>query len=331
VPAAESTPQSVSTPAKKTAEQPVEHVLKPKPPPVAVPPFADAKGRFISAPDFGGELIADTHAHLDMLDEPGFALANSARAGVGFVATVADPSEDADRTYVELDTWLAEADRLLAADAAADVAEQIPAPKVRVIVGVHPHNAKGFSDEVEAAMRTMIADPRTSAIGEIGLDYFYDHSPRDVQRAAFEAQLRLAHEFELPVVIHLREAHDDGLRILRSVGIPEAGCILHCYNLGPDLLGRFLELGCTVSFAGPISFKKSVDVREAAALVPAGRILTETDCPFMAPEPFRGRTNEPAFTVFTAAAIAAARGETLPEFAAAAWEAALALLDRERP
>jgi len=151
-----------------------------------------------------------------------------------------------------------------------------------------------------------------------------------VQRVAFEAQLRLAHEFELPAVVHLREAHDDGLRILRSVGVPAAGCILHCYNLGPDLLGRFLELGCTVSFAGPISFKKSTDVREAAALVPVGRVLAETDCPFMAPEPFRGRVNEPAFTVYTAAAIAGARGESLPEFAAHAWEAALGLLDRER-
>lgn len=296
------------------------------PAPVALPPFADAKGRLVEAPDFAGVLIADTHAHLDMLDHPGFALANAARAGVGFVATVCDPSEDADRTYVELDAWLAEAETLLAADAAADVA---PA-RVRIIVGVHPHNAKAYSAEVEEAMRVMLDDPRTSAVGEIGLDYFYDHSPRDVQRVAFEAQLRLAHEFELPAVVHLREAHDDGLRMLRSVGVPAAGCILHCYNLGPDLLVSFLELGCTVSFAGPISFKKSTDVREAAALVPVGRVLTETDCPFMAPEPFRGRVNEPAFTVFTAAAIAGARGESLAEFAAHAWESALELLDRER-
>lgn len=321
-----------NTPASKPAKDaPPVHVLKPKPAPVAVPPFTDGKGRPVTAPDFAGVLIADTHAHLDMLDEPGFALANSARSGVGFVATVADPSEDAYRTYADLDGWLAEADALLAADPRPDDVEPTAPPRVRIIVGVHPHNAKDFSAEVEAAMRTMIADPRTSAIGEIGLDYFYDHSPRDVQRAVFETQLRLAHEFSLPVVIHLREAHDDGLRILRAVGIPEAGCILHCYNLGPALLERFLELGCTVSFAGPISFKKSVDVREAAALVPSGRILSETDCPFMAPEPFRGRPNEPAFTVFTAAAIAEARGESLPEFAAAAWEAALALLDRERP
>jgi len=326
VPPAEQPAQKpVAKPAAKPAEGPRPTPERIIPAPVAVPPFADAKGRVVAAPDFAGVLIADTHAHLDMLDHPGFALANAARAGVGFVATVCDPSEDAERTYAELDTWRAEAAELLAADAAGAA----PA-RVRVIVGVHPHNAKAFSAEVEAAMRAMLADPRTSAVGEIGLDYFYDQSPRDVQRVVFEAQLRLAHEFAVPAVVHLREAHDDGFRILRSVGVPAAGCILHCYNLGPDLLGRFLELGCTVSFAGPVSFKKSTDVREAAALVPVGRILTETDCPFMAPEPFRGRVNEPAFTVFTAASIAGARGESLPEFAAHAWESALSLLDRER-
>lgn len=322
-PAQTSAEQPAQKPATKRAEGPRPTPERIIPVPVAVPPFADAKGRLVEAPDFGGVLIADTHAHLGMLDHPGFALANAARAGVGFVATVCDPSEDAARTYVELDAWLAEAETLLAA-------ESIAPARVRIVVGVHPHNAKSYSADDEEAMRIMLADPRTSAVGEIGLDYFYDHSPRDVQRATFEAQLRLAHEFGLPAVIHLREAHDDGLRILRSVGVPAAGCILHCYNLGPDLLVRFLELGCTVSFAGPISFKKSTDVREAAALVPAGRILTETDCPFMAPEPFRGRVNEPAFTVFTAAAAAGARSEPLGEFASHAWAAALELLDRER-
>lgn len=290
--------------------------------------FADAKGRLVAAPEFGGVPIADTHAHLDMLSDPGLALSNAARAGIGLVATVADASEDAERTYAELPGWLDSAAKLLAV---ADPAGEAVIPKVRIIVGVHPHNAKEFTLEVEERMRRLAADPRTCAIGEIGLDYHYDNSPRDVQRAVFESQLCLAHELHLPVVVHLREAHGDGERILKRVGIPAAGCILHCYNLGPDLLGRFLDLGCTVSFAGPVTFKKATDVREAAAHVPAGRILTETDCPFMAPEPFRGRDNEPAYTVFTAARIAEARGETAPEFAAAAWEAARNLLDRPRP
>lgn len=295
--------------------------------PVAVPLFVDAKGRPVAAPDFGGVEIADTHAHLDMLDDPALALANATRAGIGFIATVADASEDAERTYAQLAGWRQGADAILAAG--GGIAGE-SAPPVRIILGVHPHNAKTFTLEVEQRMRLLAADPRTCAIGEIGLDYHYDYSPRDVQRDVFERQLRLAHEFELPVVVHLREAHGDGERVLKRVGVPAAGCILHCYNLGPELLGRFLALGCTVSFAGPVTFKKATDVREAAALVPKGRVLTETDCPFMAPEPFRGRTNEPAYTVFTAARIAEARGETLPEFAAAAWESALALLGGER-
>ena len=309
-----------------SAETPARAAVAAK---VTPPLFADAKRRPVAAPDFGGVSIADTHAHLDMLDDPARALANATHAGVGFVATVADPTESAQRTYADLEGWIAAADALLAAES-ADRPVVMVAPRVRIILGVHPHNAKAFDLDIEQSMRVLASDPRTAAIGEIGLDYHYDHSPRDVQRAVFEQQLRLAHEFDLPVVIHLREAHDDGERVLRRVGVPAAGCILHCYNLGPALLGRFLDLGCTVSFAGPVTFKKAEDVREAAALVPAGRILTETDCPFMAPEPFRGRTNEPAYTVFTAARIAQTRGEELPQFAAAAWKSALALLDRDR-
>ena len=286
------------------------------------PLFADGKGRPIAAPDFGGVPVADTHAHLDMLEDPTAALANAARAGIGFVATVADPSEDAARSYEELGAWLEYA------------VAQLPAgttlPAVRVILGVHPHNAKDFSPEVESLMRTLAADPLTCAVGEIGLDYHYDYSPRDVQRAVFRRQLELAHELALPAVVHLREAHEDGEAILREVGIPEAGCILHCYNLGPEPMRPFLELGCYVSLAGPVTFKKSDEIREAAALIPADRLLTETDCPFMAPEPFRGRKNEPALTLFTAARIAEARGEALPEFARTAYANALRVLDQER-
>jgi TatD DNase family protein len=132
------------------------------------------------------------------------------------------------------------------------------------------------------------------------------------------------------VVVHLRDAHDDGEAILSEVGLPDAGCVLHCYNLGPDLLDRFLRLGCTVSFAGPVTFKKADEVREAAGKVPLDRILSETDSPFMAPEPFRGRPNEPALVVFTAARIALARGEDPATFGPAAYANARQLLDRPR-
>jgi TatD DNase family protein len=292
---------------------------------MAEPLFADSKGRPIQAPDLGGP-VADTHAHLDMLEDAGLALARAARAGVDFVATVADPSEDASRTFDDLYIWFARGRDVLDAEGL----EEMALPRVRAIVGVHPHNAKNLTPEVEVELRRLALHGLTSAIGEIGLDYFYDHSPRDVQRDAFRRQLALAHELNLPAVVHLREAHDDGERILRDVGLPEAGCILHCYNLGAGVLDRFLHLGCTVSFAGPVTFKKAADVREAAAVVPLERILTETDCPFMAPEPFRGRKNEPAFVTFTAATIAQARGEDAATFGAAAYANALRLLDRPR-
>jgi TatD DNase family protein len=292
---------------------------------MTAPLFVDAKGRAVTAPDFGGP-IADTHAHLDMLDDPGLALANAARAGVAFVATVADPSEDASRTHDELPTWFARAREALDAEGL----HETPLPHVRVILGVHPHNAKDLDAQVEAECRRLALHGLSSAIGEIGLDYHYDYSPRDVQREAFRRQLHLAHEVDLPVVVHLREAHADGEAILREVGLPEAGCILHCYNLGAEPLDRFLALGCMVSFAGPATFKKADEVREAAATVPLSRILTETDCPFMAPEPFRGRTNEPAYVVFTAARLAEARDEALGDFAEATYDNARRILDRSR-
>ena len=261
-----------------------------------------------------------------MLDDPGLALANAARAGVAFVATVADPTEDARRTFDEISLWFARAREELDSQGLSET----PLPHVRAIVGVHPHNAKNLDAQVEVELRRLAGTGLTAAVGEIGLDYFYDHSPREVQREVFRRQLGIAQELNLPVVVHLRDAHDDGEAILREVGLPDAGCILHCYNLGTEPLDRFLALGCNVSFAGPATFKKAVEVREAAASVPLERILTETDCPFMAPEPFRGRTNEPAYVVFTAARLAESRGESLGDFGAAAYANARRILDRPR-
>jgi TatD DNase family protein len=292
--------------------------------PLNHPLFADAKGREVLAPDFGGVPVADTHAHLDMLEDPALALARAARAGVTFVATVADPSEDASRTYDSLPEWLAAASAVLAS--AGGVGRALEPPEVRIILGVHPHNAKDLTPQVEVELIRLASDARTTAIGEMGLDYHYDHSPREVQRSAFRRQLELAVEMNLPAVVHLREAHTDGEAIMREVGLPRSGCILHCYTMGPEPLKPFLEMGCLVSFAGPVSFKKADEIREAAHAVPSGRILTETDSPFMAPEPFRGRTNEPALVVFTAARMAAARGEQLGEFAEHAYAAALGIL-----
>lgn len=290
------------------------------------PLFTDSKGRPVPTPDFAGASIADTHAHLDMLDDPGLALARAALAGVRFIATVADVTEDAWRTYEELPSWLANAGEILASSGHADV----PLPRVRVVLGAHPHNASDWNAEAEAELRRLAGDPLTCALGEMGLDFHYDHSPRDRQRDVFAIHVGLAQELDLPGVVHLREAHVDGAGILREFGPLPAGFILHCFNLEPAAMEPFLELGCHVSFAGPVTFKKAEEVRESARAVPGGRLLTETDCPFMAPEPFRGRPCEPAFVVFTAARVAEARGEDLASCAQATFRAAEALLDRRR-
>jgi TatD DNase family protein len=287
------------------------------------PLFVDTTGREVPAPDFGGAAVADTHAHLDMLDDPAGALARAARAGVGLIATVADVSEDAWRTYDSLPAWLCGAQELLDSDGVA-----APLPQVRVILGCHPHNAKAWGAETEAEFRRLVADPLTCGVGELGLDYHYDHSPREVQRDAMRAHLALASEFGMPATIHLREAHADGLAVLREVGVPSAGAILHCYTLGPETMRDFLDLGCHVSFAGSVTFKKAEEIRDAVRGVPSGRLLTETDCPFMSPEPFRGTTNEPALVVFTAERMAQARDVPLAAFAAETFSAALKIFAR---
>ncbi len=162
--------------------------------------FTDAKGRPIPTPQLGAP-IADTHAHLDMLEDPVGALARAAVVGVGFIATVADVTEDAARTFSDLDGWLAGARTLLDEWGFSGLA----VPEVVIVVGAHPHNAQRYLSDpsYRDTLRSYLGDPRVAAIGEVGLDFHYDHSPRDDQRAAYREHLALAHEFDLPVVIHL--------------------------------------------------------------------------------------------------------------------------------
>lgn len=269
-----------------------------------------------------GSLVADAHAHLDMLDDPAQALANAALAGVGLVATVVDLSEDR-RTFQELDAWREEAAARLRAAGRDDAARTIP--EVRVVAGVHPHNASRAAD-AERDLVDLAKSGAVAALGELGLDYHYEHSPREVQRRAFERHLGLAHEAGLPVIVHLRESHDDGYAMLRSIGVPKAGCVIHCFTEDAATAERFLELGCSISFAGVTTFKKAHAVREAAAIVPVDRLLTETDCPFLAPEPFRGRQNEPAFVTQVVRTVAAAHRVEPEVLARATYENAARLL-----
>ncbi len=180
---------------------------------------------------------------------------------------------------------------------------------VYAAVGVHPHDAKLYTEAAERLVLEFVRGRRVVAVGEIGLDYHYDNSPRDVQREVFARQLRLAREEGLPVIIHSREADGETLEILRAeYAGAERGGVMHCFGGGAALAEGALALGFYISFAGNVTFKKADALREVAAAVPLERLLVETDCPYLAPAPFRGRRNEPAYVVETARFLAGLRG-----------------------
>ncbi|HEY6532753.1 MAG TPA: TatD family hydrolase [Acidimicrobiales bacterium] len=181
--------------------------------------------------------------------------------------------------------------------------------------GVHPHDAKDGWDGIEA----LLAEPEIVAVGECGLDYHYDHSPREVQRESFAAQIALAHAHRLPLVVHSREAWDDTLAILATEGVPDR-TVIHCFTGGPDEARRCLDLGAHLSFSGIVTFKGAPEVRSAAELCPLDRLLVETDSPFLAPVPHRGRPNQPAFVALVGAAVAGVKGLDVERVAAATWE-----------
>jgi len=187
-------------------------------------------------------------------------------------------------------------------------------PRAWASIGLHPHEASAGVDEVAAllAHELQVADGTVVAVGECGLDYYYEHSPRDAQRAAFAAQIALAHAHGLALVIHARDAWPDLFDVLHAEGVPER-TVLHCFTGGPVEVEQCLRAGMYVSFSGIVTFKNAADVREAAALCPLDRLLVETDSPFLAPAPHRGRANEPAYLPFVGDAIAAVKSCTVDE------------------
>jgi TatD DNase family protein len=170
---------------------------------------------------------------------------------------------------------------------------------VYAAVGVHPHDARLFDTEAERRIQKLVkGSSRVIAWGEIGLDYHYDNSPREVQREVFTRQLRLAREASLPVIIHSREADEDTVRILRAeLSGSERNGVMHCFGGSREMMESVVELGFMISFAGNVTFKKAEDLREVARHVPRERLFIETDCPFLTPVPFRGRRNEPALVI----------------------------------
>ena len=227
--------------------------------------------------------MTDTHAHLDACAEPADALVARAReAGVERIVSVGTSLESCRETVA----IAARHDGVFAA------------------LGVHPHQAADEDAERLSELRELLADDAAVAVGETGLDYYRDYAPRDRQLVLFERQLELAAELGKPVVIHTRAASDDTAAALE----PFAGTVvLHCFS-APELLPVALDRGYYVSFAGNVTYPKAEGLRDAARAVPADRLLVETDSPYLSPQPSRGRPNEPANVVHTAAALAEARG-----------------------
>jgi TatD DNase family protein len=233
--------------------------------------------------------VIDTHAHLDACADPPELIVEHARAaGVARILTVGT-TVDGSRAALAL------ADRH---------------DEVYAIVGIHPHEA-GDADDV-AGLRELLTHPRAMGVGETGLDFYRDYAPRDRQRRLFEQHLELAGELEKPVVIHNRAADAEVMDTLASF---DGAVVLHCFSY-PAALRAALDRGYYVSFAGNVTYKNASDLRVAATQVPAERLLTETDSPYLAPQPVRGRPNEPANVVHTLAALAQARGDDVQELEA---------------
>jgi len=246
--------------------------------------------------------IVDSHAHLEFeqFDADRAAMLERARAaGVETILAIGSGTSPAERL-----------------DAAIPFAEQHY--WIYATVGVHPHDASAATDEHFARLDELARHPRVIGWGEMGLDYYYDHSPRDVQRQVFRRQLEQARRAKLPVIIHCRDAWDDCLEILeldwRSTGI---GGIFHCFTGTIDEARRGLDMGFLISFAGNVSYPKNQQIRDVAREMPLDKILTETDSPFLAPQGRRGKRNEPAFVVEVAQTLANVRDLAADEVAAA--------------
>lgn len=244
-------------------------------------------------------MLIDSHCHLDFPELKGeldAVLARARTAGVGLMVTIS--------------TRVRRFDEVLAIAEAND--------EVFCSVGTHPHNAAEELDVTTSDLVRLARHPKVVAIGEAGLDYHYDNSPRPDQERSFRIHIAAAREIGLPLVIHAREADADIARILEEESAKGAfPFVLHCFTSGPELARRGLALGGYVSFSGVVTFKKSDALRDIAREVPLDRILVETDAPYLAPEPMRGSTNEPAFVVHTAARLAAVKDLSEVELARA--------------
>lgn len=250
--------------------------------------------------------LVDTHAHLNHEDYQEDLLAVLTRAGEAGVAAVLVPGYDLDssRQAVAMAEEFGEA-------------RQEGLPRLYAAVGIHPHDAHTCDDDALAALHALLAHPGVVAVGETGLDYYRNLSPRERQQDSLRAHLALARETGKPILLHNRESDEDLLRLLRSEGLPEAGGVLHCFSGDTALAREAVALGLMVSAAGQVTYKNAARLREALATVPLDRLLVETDSPYLAPVPHRGRRNEPAWVAEVVRSLASLRALAPDDLAAA--------------
>ncbi|MBX3492867.1 MAG: TatD family hydrolase [Parvibaculum sp.] len=258
-------------------------------------------------------MLIDSHCHLDFPDfgpEVEEVVARAHAAGVGLMVTIS--------------TKVSEFDRVRA------VAERFP--HVFCTVGIHPHEAASEPETDTATLVEMARHPKVVGIGETGLDYYYEHSPREAQQRNFRAHIAAARETGLPLVVHTRDADEDTAQILdEETGKGAFPGLLHCFSSGPQLAEKALELGLYISLSGILTFKTADELRATAAKVPLERLLVETDAPYLAPVPKRGKRNEPAFVVHTAAKLAEVKGVSAARLAEATTANFLRLFSRVPP
>jgi TatD DNase family protein len=243
-------------------------------------------------------VLIDAHAHLDDFADREEVIARARAAGLVHVVAVGQWREGAGISAAQTAIALAQRDRSFFSATA----------------GIHPHDARHATEDDFAELRRMCGSPDVTAVGECGLDFHYDHSPRDVQRSVFVRQIRMAKEVGKPLVVHTREADVETAGILAAELGPDGG-VIHCFTSDWIAAERYLALGLYLSFSGVLTFRNAEQVRDAAARAPLDRILVETDCPFLAPIPHRGKRNEPAYVAHTAQALAALRGLPASELA----------------
>ena len=249
-------------------------------------------------------MLIDSHAHLEMPDfkrDLEAVIQRAKESGVEYIFTVGTEKKDWKRTLEITNTH----------------------PSIYAILGVHPHNAKEIDDKTYPILRELCRDRKVKGYGEIGLDFFRNLSPRDVQLKRFREQIGLAKELQLPIVVHDREAHQETLEILKSEKAEECGGIIHCFSGDYEMAKECIDMGFFISIPGSITFKNAERFREIVKRLPLESLLVETDAPFITPEPFRGKRNEPSYVKYTAQKVAEIKKVSFEKVAEVTTENAL--------